>query len=197
MGYDARSADAKRELESREKIANAEINARKDIAGWENQTKMAVVNATNKMHREVQEMSGQVSRDVANIHGQFNLKSAGIQAGSAANTANIQRTTQLEKAIIDNRARLVNIEENAMKAIDAAAAKQEASIRALIPSTGPTAAQQKQLNDIAATTESLKADLKVRMNQQVSDLGLENILGPSPLGAGQKKGQGGYTVTRE
>jgi hypothetical protein len=171
--------------------------ARKDIAGWENQTKMAVVNATNQMHREVQEMSGQVSRDVANIHGQFNLKSAGIQAGSAATTANIQRTTQLEKAIIDNRARLVNIEENALKAIDAAAAKERAALMALTPSTGPNAEQKKRLEAIDSSTESLKADLKARMNQQVSDLGLENILGPSPLGAGQKKGQGGYTVTKE
>jgi hypothetical protein len=197
MGYDAADKRSDKELASREKVATAEINARKDIAGWDNKVKMDVVNATNAMHKEVQQMAGQVQRDVANIHGQFNLKSAGIQAGSAATTANIQRTTQLERAIIDNRAKLVNVEENALKAIDAAAAKERAALMALIPSTGPNAEQKKRLEAIDSSTESLKADLKARMNQQISDLGLENILGPSPLGAGQKKGQGGYTVTKE
>ena len=198
MGYDAADRRSDKELASREKVATAEINARKDIAGWDNKTKMDVVNATNQMHKEVQEMVGQVQKEVANIHGRYQIQSSGIQAGSAANTANIQRTTQLEKAVIDNRARLVNIEENAMKAIDAAAAKERTAMTALIPSTGPNAEQKKRLEAIDTSAEALKADLRLRMSQQVSDLGLENILGPNLLG-GQKKGPGNdrYTVTKE
>jgi hypothetical protein len=197
MGYDAADRRTDKELKSRENVATAEINARKDISNWDNQTKVSVVNATNAMHRDVQAMVGKVQKEVADIHGKYQLQSSGIQAGSAANTANIQRTTQLEKAIIDNRARLVNIEENAMKAIDAAAAKERTAITALIPSTGPNAEQKKRLEAIDTSTEALKADLRLRMSQQVSDLGLENILGPNLVGSGQKKGQGGYTVTRE
>jgi hypothetical protein len=142
-------------------------------------------------------MVGKVQKEVADIHGKYQLQSSGIQAGSAANTANIQRTTQLEKAVIDNRARLINIEETAMRSIDTAAAKQREKITALMPSTGLTAAQKKELEAIDTSTEALKADLRLRMSQQVSDLGLENILGPNLVGSGQKKGQGEYTVTRE
>jgi hypothetical protein len=98
----------------------------------------------------------------------------------------------LERAIIDNRAKLVNIQENAMKAIDAAAAKERAAVAVLPPSE-----QKKRLEAIDSSTESLKADLNARINQQISDLGLENVLGPNPLAAGQSKGQGKYTVTRE
>jgi len=197
MGFDAADKRNERELASREKVANAEINARKDIANWDNKTKMDVVNATNQMHRDVQEMSGQVSRDVANIHGRYQLQGHNISAGATMGAAQLQRTTQLEKAIIDNRARLVNIEEKAMNAIDAAAAKERAALMALAPSTGPNAEQKKRLEAIDSSTESLKADLRARMNQQISDLGLENVLGPNLLGSGQKKGLGGYTVTRE
>jgi hypothetical protein len=194
MGYDARSSDAKRELESRERVAAAEIAARKDIAGWDNKTKMDVVNATNQMHREVQEMSGQVSRDVANIHGRYQLQGHNISAGATMGAAQLGRTTQLEKAIIDNRARLVNIEERAMNAIDAAAAKERATITALVPSTGPNAAQKKQLEAIDSGAAALKADLRARMNQQISDVGLENVLGPNLLGSGSG---GKYIVTKE
>jgi hypothetical protein len=197
MGYDAQDKRSDKELASREKTAAAEITARKDISNWDNQTKVSVVNATNAMHRDVQAMVGKVQKEVADIHGKYQLQSSGIQAGSAANTANIQRTTQLEKAIIDNRARLVNIEETAIRAIDAAAAKERTAITTLIPSTGPNAEQKKRLEAIDSGAEALKADLRLRMSQQVSDLGLENILGPNLVGSGRKKGQGEYTVTRE
>jgi hypothetical protein len=184
MGYDARSSDAKRELESRERTSAAEIAARKDIANWDNKTKMDVVNATNQMHREIQQMTGEVQKEVANIHGRYQLQGHNISAGATMGAAQLGRTTQLEKAIIDNRARLVNIEERATNAIDAAAAKERAALMALVPSTGPNAAQRKQLEAIDSGAAALKADLKVRMNQQISDLGLENVLGPSPLGGG-------------
>jgi hypothetical protein len=208
MGFDAADERNKRELASREKVANAEIMARKDIAGWDNQTKMAVVNATNQMHRDVQQMAGQVQRDVAGMQTASHERVAAGQnasrerasAGDNAATmgaAQLGRTARLEEAIINNRARLMNVEENAMKAIDAAASKERASLMALMPSTGLNAAQKKQLDAIDAGTVALKADLRARMNQQISDLGLENVLGPSPLKSGQNKGLGGYTVTRE
>jgi glycyl-tRNA synthetase (class II) len=194
MGYDAADKRNERDLASREKVANAEIMARKDIANWDNKTKMDVVNATNQMHKEVQKMVGEVQEKIANIKGRYDLQSQGISAGATMGAAQLGRTARLEEAIINNRARLVNIEENAVKAIDAAAAKERAALMALVPSTGPNAAQRKQLDAIDSGAEALKTDLRARMNQQISDVGLTNILGPSPLGGGSG---GKYTVTRE
>jgi hypothetical protein len=197
MGIDAADKRNERDLASRERTSAAEIAARKDIANWDNKTKMDVVNATNQMHRDVQKMVGEIQEKITNIKGQYDLRSQNISAGATMGAAQLGRTTQLEKAILDNRARLVNIEENAMKAIDAAAAKERATVTALMPSTGLNAAQKKQLEAIDSGAAALKADLRARMNQQIEDVGLPNVLGPSPLRAGQSKGLGGYTVTRE
>jgi len=155
---------------------------------------MDVVNATNQMHRDVQKMVGEVQEKITNIKGRYDLQGHNISAGATMGAAQLGRTARLEEAIINNRARLVNIEENAMKAIDAAAAKERATVTALMPSTGLNAAQKKQLEAIDSGAAALKADLRARMNQQIEDVGLPNVLGPSPLGGGSG---GKYIVTKE
>jgi len=208
MGFDAQDQRSAKELASREKIANAEISARKDIAGWDNQTKLQVVDATNKMHREVQEMAGQVQRDVANVNAashkevakinqQGHLQSAGISAASHERVASLNRQARLEEVVMSGRMRLAAVEETALKSIDAAAAKEKATI--LVGPKGPTDEQNKRFEAIDTATAALKADLRVRMSDQITELGLPNVLGPNILKPGQDKGQGGgkYTVTKE